>query len=91
MTFFQTLREACQSIRARPMSDPLCFLAQLAGGQSCLGVDRDGEAWLKVLLSRQDAARIIERQGDLMEGFYVTLVPERQAKDQLPPSRRPAH
>ena len=69
--------------------DPLCFLAQLAGGQSCIGADRDGEAWLKVLLSRQDAARILEQQHTLMEGFYVTLVPEAQAK--RPPSKRPAH
>jgi len=73
------------------MSDEpvICFLAQLAGGQSCIGADRDGEAWLKVLLSRQDAARILERQDSLMEGFYVTLVPEAQAK--RPPSKRPAH
>ena len=41
------------------MSDPLCFLAQLAGGQTCVGTDRDGEAWLKVLLSRQDAAMVM--------------------------------
>lgn len=70
-------------------SAPLCFLAQLAGGQSCIGADRDGEAWLKVLLSRQDAARILARQDELMEGFYVTLVPEADAK--RPPSKRPAH
>ncbi len=69
--------------------DPLCFLAQLAGGQNCMGSDRDGEAWLKVLLSRQDAARVLERLDELGEGFYVTLVPERDAK--RPPSRRPAH
>lgn len=69
--------------------DPLCFLAQLAGGQSCIGADRDGEAWLKVLLSRQDAAALLARQDELMEGFYVTLVPEATAK--RPPSKRPAH
>lgn len=69
--------------------EPICFLAQLAGGQSCIGADRDGEAWLKVLLSRQDAARILERQEELSEMFYVTLVPEADAK--RPPSKRPAH
>lgn len=73
------------------MSDEpvLCFLAQLAGGQSCIGADRDGEAWLKVLLSRQDAAALLARQDELMEGFYVTLVPEKGV--QRPPSKRPAH
>ena len=70
---------------------PLCFLAQLAGGQTCCGTDRDGEAWLKVLLSRQDASAVLARLDELSEGFYVTLVPERQAKEQLPSSRRPAH
>lgn len=67
----------------------LCFLAQLAGGQTCCGTDRDGEAWLKVLLSRQDAAAVLARLDELSEGFYVTLVPEADAK--RPPSKRPAH
>ena len=44
---------------------------------------------MKVLLSRQDAARILDRQHELMEGFFVTLVPETNAK--RPPSKRPAH
>ena len=69
--------------------DPLCFLAQLAGGQSCIGVDRDGEAWVKFLLSDKDAATLMARRSELAECFYVTLVPERDAK--RPPSRRPAH
>ena len=71
--------------------EPVCFLAQLAGGQTCVGTDRDGEAWLKVLLSRQDAAAVMDRLDELTEGFYVTLVPERQAKAKLPASKRPAH
>lgn len=63
------------------MTDPpLCFLAQLAPGQTCLGTDRDGEAWLKVLLSKADAADVMRRLDELQEGFYVTLVPEGQVK-----------
>lgn len=60
--------------------DALCFLAQLAPGQTCLGTDRDGEAWLKVLLSKADAADVMRRLDQLQEGFYVTLVPERDVK-----------
>lgn len=60
--------------------DPLCFLAQLAPGQTCLGTDRDGEAWLKVLLSKADAADVMRRLDELQEGFYVTLVPEQDIK-----------
>ena len=59
---------------------PLVFLAQLAPGQTCVGTDRDGEAWLKVLLARQDAAAVIARLDELQEGFYVTLVPESQVQ-----------
>jgi len=70
-------------------TEVLCFLAQLAGGQTCVGTDRDGEAWLKVLLSRKDAATLLSRLDELSAGFYVTLVPERDAK--FPPSKRPAH
>lgn len=65
------------------MSDtttPLCFLSQLAPGQSCMGTDRDGEAWIKVLLSRQDLATVVTRMDELREGFYVTLVPESQVR-----------
>lgn len=61
--------------------EPLAFLAQLAPGQTCVGTDRDGEAWLKVLLSRQDAAKLLERLEEYQEGFYVTLVPEREVKN----------
>lgn len=56
--------------------EPIAFLAQLAGGQTCVGTDRDGEAWLKVLLSRSDAAAVMARLDELTDGFYVTLVPE---------------
>jgi hypothetical protein len=59
---------------------PLAFLAQLAPGQTCIGTDREGEAWLKVLLSRQDAADVMARLDELQEGFYVTLVPESQVR-----------
>jgi len=68
---------------------PICFLGQLAGGQSCMGADRDGEGWIKILLNRSDLALVVERMKELQECFYVTLVPERDAK--RPPSRRPAH
>jgi hypothetical protein len=57
---------------------PVAFLGQLAGGQTCIGTDRDGEAWIKILLSRADAARVMERMDELSEAFYVTFVPERE-------------
>lgn len=60
--------------------EPLAFLAQLAGGQTCVGTDRDGEAWLKVLLSRSDAAAVMARLDELQEGFFVTLVPEHMVR-----------
>jgi hypothetical protein len=63
------------------MRDPLCFLAQLAPGQTCVGTDRDGEAWIKLLLSRQDAADVMARLDELSEGFWVTLVPESQVRE----------
>jgi hypothetical protein len=58
------------------MPDPLVFLAQLADGRTCLGTDRDGEARLTLLLSRHDAAKLLERLDEYEAGFYVTLVPE---------------
>jgi hypothetical protein len=60
---------------------PLAFLAQLAPGQTCVGTDRDGEAWLKVLLARADAADVMARLDELQEGFYVTLVPEARVRE----------
>lgn len=60
---------------------PLTFLAQLAPGQTCVGTDRDGEAWLKVLLERKDAADVMARLGELQEGFYVTLTPESRVRE----------
>jgi len=62
------------------VSDPLVFLAQLADGRTCLGSDRDGEARLTLLLSRQDAAKLLERLDEYESGFYVTLVPEDAVK-----------
>ncbi len=56
--------------------EPITFLGQLAGGQTCLGTDRDGEGYIKLLLSRQDAAAVMSRLDELEEGFYVTFVPE---------------
>lgn len=67
----------------------LCFIAQLAGGQTCMGTDRDGEGYVKILLSAADLARVVARMHELESGFYVTLVPEADAK--RPPSKRPAH
>lgn len=62
------------------MSDPLCFLAQLADGRTCLGSDRDGEARLTLILSRQDAATLLQRLDEYQAGFYVTLTTEQQVK-----------
>ncbi len=62
------------------MSEPLCFLAHLASGATCLGTDRDGEAYIKVNLSRQDAAVVMKRMDELTDNFYVTLVPEERTK-----------
>jgi len=62
------------------MSDPLVFLAQLADGRTCLGSDRDGEARLTLLLSRHDAAKLLERLDEYEGAFYVTLVPEQAVK-----------
>jgi hypothetical protein len=59
---------------------PLAFLAQLAPGQTCVGTDRDGEAWIKLLLARSDAADVMARLDELQEGFWVTLVPESQVQ-----------
>jgi hypothetical protein len=62
------------------VADPICFLAHFASGATCVGTDRDGEAWLKVTLSRADAAALMARMGELDELFYVTLIPEGQAR-----------
>lgn len=62
------------------MSDPLVFLAQLADGRTCLGSDRDGEARLTLLLSRHDAAKLLQRLDEYEGAFYVTLVPEQTVK-----------
>ncbi len=66
---------------ARPLADgPICFLAHFASGATCVGTDRDGEAYLKVALSRPDAAALMTRMDELEENFYVTLVPEGQVQ-----------
>jgi hypothetical protein len=62
------------------MKEPVCFLAHFSPGATCVGTDREGEAWLKVSLSRADAAALMARMGELDENFYVTLVPEGQAR-----------
>jgi hypothetical protein len=67
------------------MVEPICFLASLASGPTCVGTDRDGEAWLKVTLSRADAAALMARMGELDENFYVTLVPEGEVKNHRKP------
>jgi hypothetical protein len=57
-------------------AEPLAFLAQLADGRTCVGTDRDGEARLTILLSRHDAAALMQRLDEFQAGFYCTLVAE---------------
>jgi hypothetical protein len=69
--------------------EPLCFLAALADGRTCLGSDRDGEARLTLTLSRIDAARLMERLDEYAAGFYVTLCSEEAVKPTKKRKREP--
>ena len=57
------------------MSDPLCVFAQLADGRTAIGVDRDGEGRVSFLISREDAAKLIEHSPEYASGIFLTLVP----------------
>jgi hypothetical protein len=69
-------------------AEPFVFLAALADGRTCLGSDRDGEARLTLTLSRNDAAKLMERMDEFTSGFYCTLVAEHLVTAKTPAKRK---